>query len=139
MTVDQVADRLAVQARTVRRYVHEGRLKAVRIGKQYRIAATDLARLTGQPTAQMPQLNPVKTSRHVEVSTIVQIDAVSPEEATRIALGIGGAIKGRDRRTDTPVRVETIYDETRARLKVIISGSISTTLGLLQMVEAHAG
>ena len=37
-SVEQVADLLGLHVRTVRGYVRDGRLKAVRIGKQYRIA-----------------------------------------------------------------------------------------------------
>ena len=36
-SVEQVAERLGLHVKTVRSYVREGRLKAVRIGKQYRI------------------------------------------------------------------------------------------------------
>ena len=52
-SVEQVAERLGLHVRTVRNYVRDGRLKAVRIGKQYRIARTDLEELTGRalPTA----------------------------------------------------------------------------------------
>ena len=56
---------------------------------------------------------------------MVQIDAISPEDAMRVVNGVGGAIKGRDRNTDTPLRVDTVYDEVRARLKVIITGSLA--------------
>ena len=41
-SVEQVANRLGLNVRTVRGYIREGRLSAVRIGKQYRIAAEDL-------------------------------------------------------------------------------------------------
>jgi excisionase family DNA binding protein len=135
LSVDQVAGQLGLHVRTVRRYVREGRLRAVRIGKQYRIAATDLAQLTGQvvPTG----LSQVSRQRHVEASTVVQIDAISPEAATRVVNGVGGAIKGRDRNTDTPLRVDTVYDEVRARLKVIITGSLATTTVILQLVALH--
>jgi len=135
LSVNQVATQLGVHVRTVRTYVREGRLKAVRIGKQYRIAATDLAELTGQsvPVGEPP----VSRLRHVEASTVVQIDAISPEAAMRVVNGVGGAIKGRDRNTDTPLRVDTVYDEVRARLKVIITGSLATTSALLQLVAAH--
>lgn len=135
LSVDQVAAQLGLHARTVRRYVRDGQLKAVRIGKQYRIAATDLATLTGQsgPVAEVP----VSRHRHVEASTVVQIDAISPEAAMRVVNGIGGAIKGRDRNTDTPLRVDTVYDEIRARLKVIITGSLASTTVLLQLVAHH--
>jgi excisionase family DNA binding protein len=50
-SVEQVAERLGLHVRTVRSYVREGRLKAVRIGKQYRIAGEDLATMTGRPAA----------------------------------------------------------------------------------------
>jgi excisionase family DNA binding protein len=135
LSVDQVAGQLGMHVRTVRRYVREGRLKAVRIGKQYRIAASDLAALTGQP-APVAQ-PPVSRLRHMEASTVVQIDAISPEDAMRVVNGVGGAIKGRDRNTDTPLRVDTVYDEVRARLKVIITGSLPTTTFLLQLVALH--
>jgi excisionase family DNA binding protein len=135
LSVDQVAAQLGMHVRTVRRYVREGRLKAVRIGKQYRIAASDLAALTGQP---VPAIEPaISRLRHMEASTVVQVDAISPEDAMRVVKGVGGAIRGRDRNTDTPLRVDTVYDEVRARLKVIITGSLPTTTYLLQLVALH--
>ena len=47
-SVDQVAARLGLHVRTVRNYVRNGRLRAVRIGRQYRIAREDLEALTGR-------------------------------------------------------------------------------------------
>ena len=41
-TVEQVAQSLSLHVRTIRNYVRAGRLKATRIGKQYRIARSDL-------------------------------------------------------------------------------------------------
>src|SRR4249919_2172300 len=134
LSVDQVATQLGMHVRTVRRYVRDGKLKAVRIGKQYRIAASDLATLTGRPLA--PEV-PVSRHRQVEASTVVQIDAISPQDAQRVVNGVGGAIRGRDRNTDTPLRVETVYDEIRARLKIIITGSLASTSALLQLVTLY--
>ena len=131
LSVDQVATQLGMHVRTVRRYVREGKLKAVRIGKQYRIQASDLALLTGRPIVAEP---PVARHRQVEASTVVQIDAISPQDAQRVVNGIGGAIRGRDRNTDTPLRVDTVYDEIRARLKVIVTGSLASTSVLLQLI-----
>jgi excisionase family DNA binding protein len=136
MSVEQVATALGVHVRTIRRYLREGRLRGTKIGKQYRIAAADLAELTGgrSPAIQ----DPVRLSRHSEASSVVQIDAISPSEAMRVMNGIGGAIKGRDKVSDTPLRVDTVYDEGRARLKIIVTGSLSTTVGLLQLAEMYA-
>lgn len=137
LTLDEVATRLGVHVKTVRRQVREGRLPAVRVGRQYRVAAGELERVTSH--ASPVAAEPVRRERHVEVSSIVQIDAISPEDAARIVNGVGGAIKGRDRRTDTPLRVDTIHDEPRARLKVIVSGSLASTSFLLQLIALHAG
>src|SRR5208282_2579753 len=93
-SVEQVADRLGLHVRTVRNYVREGRLKAVRIGKQYRVAAEDLAAMTGRPASSFDP-EPVRRNRHVEVSSIVEIDAIGPEAASRIANGLLGAANGR--------------------------------------------
>jgi excisionase family DNA binding protein len=134
LSVEQVAAALGVHARTVRRYIHDGRVQATRIGKLYRIPATELAALTGR---EQMNSEPVRLSRHCEASTVVQVDAISPEAAMRVMTGVGGAIKGRDKVTDTPLRVDTVYDETRARLKVIITGSLTTTVGLMKLLEAY--
>ena len=138
LSLEEVARQLGIHIKTARRQVREGRIQAVKVGRQYRVSADELARVMGQGTTANP-VEPVRRDRHVEASTIVQIDAISPEDATRITNGVGGAFKGRDRRTDTPLRVDTIYDETRARLKVIISGSLASTSFLLQLIALHSG
>jgi excisionase family DNA binding protein len=132
-TVDQVAELLGLQARTVRNYIRDGRLQAVRIGKQYRIARTDVEALTGQPVAGTA---PATASRHrrVEVSSIVQIDAIDPELAGRIQTHLTAATNSRG--MDEPLRVQTIYDEERARLKIIVLGDTGTTIALLRLISA---
>jgi hypothetical protein len=79
----------------------------------------------------------VRRTRHFEVSSVVDIDAVDKDTAYRISTFVTAAVGG-DRQGDQPVRVQAIYDETRARLKVIISGSVETTRVLLASIEAIA-
>src|SRR5579863_9580978 len=121
-SVEQVAELLNLHVRTVRNYVREGRLKAVRIGKQYRIAREDLEAMTGRA---LPQDEPVRRHRHIEVSSIVEIDAISQETAIRLINALTAMPKSRPE-GDQPFRIETLYNEERARLKVILTGSITT-------------
>lgn len=130
-SVEQVANLLGLHVRTVRTYVRDGRLKAVRIGKQYRIAREDLEAFTGRPVA--PEI--VRRERHTEVSSVVQIDAISPDLANRVTNTLMATAKARDE-TDQPLRVDTIYDEERGRLKVIVTGSIATTVAMLRFIVA---
>jgi excisionase family DNA binding protein len=131
-SVEQVADLLNLHVRTVRNYVREGRLTAVRIGKQYRIARADLEAMTGRPASSFDR-EPVRRTRHVEVSSIVEIDAISQDGASRMTNGLLAAAKGRDQE-DQPLRIESIYNEERARLKVVLLGSIDTVATFLRFV-----
>ncbi|WP_233258153.1 helix-turn-helix domain-containing protein [Micromonospora sp. S4605] len=126
-SVEQVADRLGLHVRTVRGYIRSGRLRAVRIGKQYRIARTDLDALTGQPARPA-------TVAPVEVSSIVQVDGVDRAAADRLgtfvlaAANTGGG--------GQPLRVQTVHDEERNRMKIVILGGAAATAELLRLVDA---
>jgi excisionase family DNA binding protein len=130
LSVEQVAERLGLHVRTVRAYLRSGRLKGVRIGKQYRIAQKDLAALTGRGDP----LEPVARHRHVDVSTIVQVDAISPASVDRVTNMLLAAAKA-PRAEEHSLRIDTSYDDERARLKVFISGSPETTISLLRLVD----
>lgn len=125
-SVEQVAERLGLHVRTIRNYVRDGRLKAVRIGKQYRIAHADLQALTGGPEAGGAEADAAGVS-NVEVSTVVAIDAVGRKAADRVSNTVVAAAEG--------LRVQTIYDEDRAHLKVVIFGDLETTAGMLQIIH----
>ena len=129
-TVTEVAQLLGLHVKTVRNYVRDGRLKSIRIGKQYRIAKTDLESFTG---SALSAAHKVQAPRSMEVSSIVQIDSIGPEDSSRLSNVLVGAAKGNPE--EQPLRVEAIYYPDRDRLKVIISGSIDTTASLLKMVE----
>jgi excisionase family DNA binding protein len=124
-SVEQVAERLGLHVKTVRSYVREGRLKAVRIGKQYRIAREDLEAMTGRPEAA-PE--PVVRHRHVEVSSIVEIDAISSEAANHLSMSLVSAASG--------LRIEAIYNPERARLKIILLGDIEKNASYLKFIGA---
>ncbi len=133
-SVEQVADLLNLHVRTVRNYVREGRLKAVKIGKQYRIAREDLKAMTGRPASALER-EPVRRHRHVEVSSIIEIDAVSLDTANRVMNMLGGSYSSR-RSGDEPLRIETIYNTERARLKVILVGGMDANASYFKMINA---
>jgi len=130
LSVEQVAERLGLHVRTIRSYVRDGRLPAIRIGKQYRIARADLDAFVGVP-------EPAR-GRPPEVSAVVDIEDLSPDVAVRVSNALIGALNGR-RPGDPPIRAETIYDPERRRLKVIVLGGLAATADLLRMIEIWAG
>lgn len=129
--IQQVARELNLHVRTVRNYVREGRLKATRIGKQYRIAREDLEIFTGRPLSAVAE----RRHRRIEISSIVQIDAISDDHAQRITNLLIAAANAR-KESVTPLRVETIYDRERAGLKIIVIGELAEHAELLKMLGA---
>ncbi|MGW3604355.1 helix-turn-helix domain-containing protein [Micromonospora sp. NPDC005161] len=129
-SVEQVAERLGLHVRTVRGYIRSGRLRAVRIGKQYRIAASDLDTFTGQTRAITGS-----AAGPAEVSSIVQIDGVDRAAADRLGtLVLASANTGHD--PANPLRVQTVHDEERHRMKIIILGDPAATAELLHLLDA---
>lgn len=131
-SVEQVAERLGLHVRTIRSYIRDGRLKAIRIGKQYRISRADLEELTGRETAASPRES-VERHRHVEVSSIVHVAALSAHDASRLATLLTAAASGRGPR-EQRLTVRTIYDEERASMKVIIIGGLADCAEVLRLV-----
>ncbi|MEU0568935.1 helix-turn-helix domain-containing protein [Nonomuraea sp. NPDC005983] len=125
-TVEQVASLLGLHVKTVRNYVRDGRLKAVKIGKQYRIAPRDLEAFTGQPTPA-----PVNAP-HAEASSIVSIDGIARQEMDRLSTMLLASLG----RGPHGVRVELVYDEERANLKIIVLGGLETSAQILRLVDA---
>ena len=132
-SVDQVAERLGLHVRTVRNYVRDGRLKAVRIGKQYRIPRESLDALTGQHAPASVAI--AAASPRVEASSIVEIDGIAGEAASRMTIALLAAAKGGSE-PGAPLRIDTVYDPERARLKVILTGSLGSTTSLLKFINA---
>ncbi|GGU73354.1 MerR family transcriptional regulator [Streptomyces albospinus] len=131
--MEQVAERLGLHVRTIRSYVRDGRLAAVRIGKQYRIAHQDLEAFTGRPVPAPPD-DVDGRQLHTEVSSIVEVDAVDAETAHRLTTLLMGSAANR-RAEDGSLRIQTVYDEERARLKVVVLGSLADTARLFAYME----
>jgi len=131
-TADEVAGLLNLHVKTIRRYVRDGRLKARRIGKEYRIARADLDDFAGETR---PADTPVARTRHVIASSVVDIDAISPDESHRITTMIMAALNARKGEADFP-RVDSIYYEEQGKLRVTITASLAVTGELLRLINA---
>lgn len=137
LSVFDVASRLNLHVKTVRGYVREGRLKAVRIGKQYRIARSDLEAFTGMPLP-LSDSERAKRQREVSVSCVVSCDAISPESSSRLEHTLK-AFAHRGAEVGEPLRAETIYDPSIGHLKVTLFGGVGSTAAALSLIGAVVG
>ena len=128
-TVDFAAERLKLHPKTVLRYIHEGRLKATRIGKAYRILRADIEALAGQPAPAE------RSSDDAWVTCIVDIPGTGPELAQKWARTLPAVLQGR-RGGGPPLRADVIYEPDRSHLKIVVVGSPNDTVELMLVIRA---
>ena len=128
LTVDLVAGQLKLHPKTVLRFIREGRLRAVRVGKAYRISRKDLEAFTGLPAETAPAAAPAT------VTCIVDIPGVEPDRAQAWGRTIPAALNANDA-SRPPVRADVIYDPERAHLKIVLVSSPEVAGGLLKLVQ----
>ncbi len=133
--VDEVAQRLNLHVKTVRRFIREGRLPAKRIGKAYRITRSALDEFAG--ASEGPPSVAVARTRQILVSSIVDVDAISPEDGQRITTLIMAGLNARRGEPDFP-RVDSLYDADRGRLRIMITASPTLTCDLIRTIAALA-
>lgn len=126
ITVERAAERLGLHPKTVLRMIHDGRLKATRIGKAYRIARPDLEALTGEP-AVAPAM--------AHATTVVEATGLDRKAADRIATTISAALTGREARA-RPIHLSTAFDPEAESLKVVILAEPTDAARLLQVFAA---
>ncbi|MFJ1752591.1 helix-turn-helix domain-containing protein [Kitasatospora sp. NPDC088134] len=131
-SVEDVAELLGLHVKTVRGYVRDGKLKAVRIGKQYRIARAEVEALTGTPTPA-----PAGAVR-AEVSAVVQVEGVDRAGADRLVtavLAAAGAWSGGPR----PLWVQAVREEERGALRFVVLGPPRRVGDVLVLIEELTG
>src|ERR671916_342465 len=115
-TVERAATLLGLHIKTVRGYVRDGKLKATRLGKSYRISRADLEAFAGGPVEPPP----AGRQRRMDASTVVQIEAVSPELSHRLTTMITATSNGPS--AGERLHLQAIYDEEGASMKIILAG-----------------
>ena len=105
-TPEKIAELLELKVTTVRRFIRDGKLKAHKIGRQWRILAQDLAAFlggeipgsTGRPVEQAAgnsRTAPAGSLR-MQVSTVVDVRVRDQDDAARINNAIVAVLNQKD-------------------------------------------
>jgi len=131
-TVEEVAERLSVHVKTVRRMIRDGRLRAKRIGKAYRIPRASLDEVAGSASTEGAD---VPRTRQVIASTIVDVDAIGPKDSDRITTLVMAGLNARKDEGEVP-RVDSVYYADHGRLRIMITASPAIAADLLRAISA---
>ena len=125
-TVEQFAERLKLHPKTVLRFIREGRVRAVKVGKSYRILRSEMEAMTGVVRGAQPAA--------ARVTSIVDIPDVEPDLAQRLARQLPSMRVSQTAHPD-PMSLDVAYDTARKHLKVVIVGSPNDTAAMLKMIQ----
>ncbi len=84
-SVEQISQMLSIHPKTVQRYIREGKLRASKIGKSWRVSGHDLSVFTeGANAAPANKKRDIPADGRVKASSVIDIDVDSRDEAIRI-------------------------------------------------------
>jgi excisionase family DNA binding protein len=126
-TVEQFAERLKLHPKTVLRFIKEGRLRAAKVGRSYRILRSDLEAFGG--------IAPPAGDAKARVTAIVDIPDVTPERAQRIATLFTSARIGAEAQAE-PMSLDVAHDPALRAVKVVMVGSPADVATMLQILQA---
>lgn len=144
-TVDEVAALLDLHPKTVRRYIREGKLKANKIGGQWRVMRDDLESFVGSEDIvnhKSPNGKIIKESfgilekkyeKKTQVSAVIDYYVDHKEEAERISNSIIAVMNSKDPEYGE-ARFDFIYYENQKKARFILWGGLMFIGNLLILI-----
>jgi excisionase family DNA binding protein len=156
LSVEQVAEILNLHPRTIRTYVREGRLPAVKTGKQWRIRQVDLEAFTdgasrqkmaAQPDHETDPLHPRRETesiviretepqpeQKIKVSAVADVQTVSRDEALRLSNSIL-AVFNSDDPDRSGARCDYLYYPETGKARFLFWGRAEFVSGILKLLS----
>ncbi len=132
-TVEQVSELLSLHPKTVQRYIREGKLRATKIGKGWRIAGHDLSVFT-ENAPEIPQKS-AENATGVTVSAVADITVRGKDEAIRIMTSLSAALNSKPSGYG-PSSLHTQYIESSAIVRVTLWGGARFTAVMMDAIAA---
>lgn len=82
-TVEQISEMLEIHPKTIQRYIREGKLRATKIGKGWRVTGHDLSVFAESNSGKEPEFEN-QPMRSVIASSVIDITVSGKEDAMRI-------------------------------------------------------
>lgn len=134
-SVEQIADMLNFHPRTLRRYINEGKLRASKVGKEYRISGHDLSVfIEGRGLPETQEEQNVKP----EVSAVVDIETAGKDEADRIERTLLAAMNSKDQ-SYGKASANIQRSAGNEKIRVMLWGQIDFTIQILQCISTLTG
>jgi excisionase family DNA binding protein len=140
-TVEQVARLLELHPKTVQRYIREGRLRASKPGKRWRISGHDLSLFVegGREETAAPDTVVQKDSNvlleQARVSAVFDLPTDSRESSMRLVNLLNAALAGKPEAYG-PVSMSTQFIEPGHIVRILLWGGLDLMETMTSMISA---
>lgn len=137
-TVDEIAELIKIHPKTVQRYIREGRLKATKVGKSWRVSGHDLSIFTegSSVSGTAPLMVGGSFERgEIKVSAVIDIPVANTQESVRIANTLTAISNSKPPEYGAST-MQTQYLMSENVIRVMIWGSLGFTQIILDSIGA---
>lgn len=125
-TVEQVSVMLNMHPKTIQRYIREGKLRAIKIGKGWRVTGHDLSVFTEKEETAVSSNNAMKKTTgedRVRVSSVIDIRVDDMEDAVRINNALTAVLNSKPPEYGLS-SMHTQYLEHESKVRITLWGGI---------------
>lgn len=148
-TIDQIAEILGMHHKTIRKFITDGKLRANKVGKQWRISGHDLSLFMENNNVNVRNKNEVENekiefstgsvggnniSNQINVSTVIDINEIGSDEYRRISNMLLAAMNSKDSKMSNSTINMKHYQNER-NLKVMLWGDTEFTKEMLDYIS----
>ena len=136
-SVAKVAQMLEIHEKTVQRYIREGKLRATKVGKAWRITGHDLSVfIQGENAPTLPSDKKTNSDRTIMVSSVIDIDVGNMDEAMQIVNMLTAALNSKQPEFGkTSMNSQFIEHENKVR--VMLYGNIKFTESIMWVLSNY--
>lgn len=133
-TIEQISKLLNMHPKTIQRYIREGKLSAVKVGKAWRISGHDLSIFIERNKTNAEQF---ESKRTITVSSVVDIAANGTDDAMRIMNLLTSAMNAKPPEFSKS-SMQSQYIEYENMVRVMLWGEIRFMSAMIEMISAIA-
>lgn len=135
-SVAQAAEILTLHPKTVRRFIRDGRIRANKVGREWRIRREDLREFAhGELAGGTDEKQSSRgISDRIRVSAVIELDEGNSTEVSRISNSLI-AVLNSDADPGAPARYDLIFHPETRKARFVLYGSPRFIATLLELVE----
>lgn len=147
-TIDQIAEILGMHHKTIRKFITEGKLRANKVGKQWRISGHDLSLFMEDNNVNIrnnkseceniefsnTNLDSNDKTSKINISTVIDINEIDMDEHRRISNTLLALMNSKDSKMSNST-INIKYYENSKNLKIMLWGDIEFTKEMLDFIS----